>query len=81
VEVEFTSLPPVSTPSEVAVVNGSAAGAAGSPMEARLEKRLGGHAEFDRFSTHLLDLDDAAMKRVYALHNLAQKFSPEAEAS
>jgi anti-sigma factor RsiW len=80
VEVEFTSLPPVSAPSEVAAVNGSAAGAAGSPMEARLEKRLGGHAEFDRFSTQLLDLDDAAMKRVYALHNLAQKFSPEAEA-
>jgi len=80
VEVEFTSLPPVSALSEVAAVNGSAAGAAGSPMEARLEKRLGGHAEFDRFSTQLLDLDDAAMKRVYALHNLAQKFSPEAEA-
>ena len=80
VEVEFTSLPPVSAPSEVAAVNGSAAGAAGSPMETRLEKRLGGHAEFDRFSTQLIDLDDAAMKRVYALHNLAQKFSPDAEA-
>ena len=80
VEVEFTSLPPVSAPSEVAAAGGSAAGAAGSPMETRLEKRLGGHAEFDRFSTQLIDLDDAAMKRVYALHNLAQKFSPEAEA-
>jgi len=80
VEVEFTSLPPVSAPSEVAAVNGSAAGAAGSPMETRLEKRLGGHAEFERFSTQLIDLDDAAMKRVYALHNLAQKFSPDAEA-
>jgi hypothetical protein len=80
VEVEFTSLPPVSAPLEAATVGGSAAGAAGSPMEARLEKRLGGHAEFDRFSTQLLDLDDAAMKRVYALHNLAQKFAPEAEA-
>jgi hypothetical protein len=80
VEVEFTWLPPVSAPSEVAAVNGSSAGAAGSPMETRLEKRLGGHAEFERFSTQLLDLDDAAMKRVYALHNLALKFSPEAEA-
>jgi len=80
VEVEFTSLPPVSATSEVAAASGSAAGATGSPMEARLEKRLGGHAEFDRFSTQLLDLDDAAMKRVYALHNLAQKFSPDAEA-
>ena len=80
VEVEFTSLPPVSAPSQVAALSGSAAGVAGSPMETRLEKHLGGHAEFDRFSTQLLDLDDAAMKRVYALHNLAQRFSPEAEA-
>ncbi len=48
-------------------------------MESRLEKHLGGHAEFDRFSAHLQDLLDASMKRVYALHNLAQKFSPQDE--
>ncbi|HUB79873.1 MAG TPA: zf-HC2 domain-containing protein [Bryobacteraceae bacterium] len=81
VEVAFTSLPPSPTPTVVSAPNGSAAGAVNSPMQARLEKQLGGHAGFDRFSTQLLDLDDAAMQRVYALHRLAQKFSPEDEAS
>jgi hypothetical protein len=51
-----------------------------SAMQSRLEKQLGGHAEFERFSTQLVDLDDGAMQRVYALRRLAQKFSPEAEA-
>ena len=49
-------------------------------MQLRMEKYLGSHAEFDRFSTQLLDLDDLAMQRVYALRRLAQKFPPEAEA-
>jgi anti-sigma factor RsiW len=79
VEVEFTQLNPAAVPAQPAVGAGSVGGAA-SPMETRLEKQLGGHAEFDRFSTELTDLADAAMKRVYALHNLAQKFSPEDEA-
>ena len=80
VKVEFTSLSPVSVPATAAPSGSPAAGAATSPMESRIEKRLGGHAEFDRFSTQLLDLDDAAMKQVYALHSLSQKFSPEEEA-
>lgn len=50
------------------------------PSRQAFEKHFGGHAEFDRFSTQLLDLDDAAMQRVYALHRLAQKFSPDDEA-
>jgi hypothetical protein len=49
-------------------------------MGQRLEKQLGGHAEFDRFSTQVLDLDEAAMQRVYALRRLAQKFPAEQEA-
>jgi anti-sigma factor RsiW len=79
VDVEFTSLPPVSVPSTMAAASGSATGGAVSPLAARIEKHLGGHAEFDRFSTQLLDLDDAAMQRVYALRRLAQKFPPEDE--
>jgi hypothetical protein len=80
VEVEFTSLAPVSVPATAASTSTSTASTTVSAMESRLEKQLGGHAEFDRFSTQLLDLDDAAMKQVYALHNLSQKFSPEDEA-
>jgi hypothetical protein len=79
VEVEFTSSAPVSAATEMGRANGSAAGAAMSPMEGRLEKHLGGHAEFDRFSTQLQDLDDAAMQRVFALRRLAQKFPAEDE--
>jgi hypothetical protein len=79
VEVEFTQANPAAVPPQSAVVAGPVGGSTASPMETRLEKQLGGHAEFDRFSSQLADLDEAAMKRVYALHNLAQKFSPEDE--
>jgi len=80
VEVAFTSAAPAAAPPELAAASGSAAGAAPSATTERLEKHLGGHAEFDRFSTQLLDLDDAAIERAYALHRLAQTFPPEDEA-
>jgi anti-sigma factor RsiW len=80
VEVEFSPSRPATVPAETAVAGGGVASAPASPMQARLEKHLGGHAEFDRFSTQLLDLNEAAMQRVYALHRLSQKISPEDEA-
>jgi len=81
VQVEFTELKPAAAAASVAPANaGSSVGPTVSPMEARLQKELGGHAEFDRFSSQFLDLDDVAMQRVYALHRLAQKFSAEDEA-
>jgi hypothetical protein len=79
VEVEFSPASTTAVPPEAAVAAGPG-GAASSPMQARLEKHLGGHAEFDRFSTQVLDLDEAAMQRVYALRRLAQKISPQDEA-
>jgi hypothetical protein len=80
VEVDFSPSHPVAIPPETAVAGGSAGSPSASPVGASLEKHLGSHAEFDRFSTQLLDLDDAAMQRVYALRRLAQKFSPAEEA-
>jgi anti-sigma factor RsiW len=81
VDVEFSPTQSATVPPEaVAGSGGTAAGNVASPFQARLEKQLGGHAEFDRFSAELLDLDDLAMQRVYALRRLAQKFSPEMEA-
>jgi len=80
VELEFTSLQPVAISPQTAIAAGAAASAPASPVEARLEQHLGGHAQFDRFSTQLLDLDEAAMQRVFALRNLAQKFPPADEA-
>jgi anti-sigma factor RsiW len=79
VEVEFSPTKPALAPSETAA-SGGAAGIPVSQLQTRLEKQLGGHAEFDRFSTQLLDLDELAMQRVYALRSLAEKFPPAAEA-
>jgi hypothetical protein len=79
VEVAFTAVPPATMPAQIAA-SAAASGTVVSPMEAGIEKHLGGHAEFDRFSTELQTDLEAAMSRVYALHNLAQKF-PLAEES
>ena len=81
VEVEFAPPSPAAAPPETgATIAGTASAAPVSPLETRLEKQLGGHAELDRFSTQVLDLDEAAMQRVYALRRLAEKFSPQEEA-
>jgi len=44
-----------------------------------LEAKLGGHAEFESFTSRLLDRNEAAMARAYALRRLAQQFPPQAE--
>jgi anti-sigma factor RsiW len=46
---------------------------------ARLEQRLGGRPQFERFSGQVMDWSEAVMARVYALHNLAQQFPAEKE--
>jgi hypothetical protein len=50
-----------------------------SPMQTRLEAQLGGHGQFENFSSQLLDRQEAAMARVYALHRLATEFPANAE--
>ena len=80
VELEFSPSLPATVPQETVEAGGSIANMPVSPMQARLQKQLGGHAEFERFSTQLLDLDEAAMQRVYAIRRMAQKFSPDDEA-
>ena len=49
-------------------------GAKPSGIQARVEQHLGGRAEFERFSGHLLDTMDDAMARAYALRALSQRF-------
>lgn len=74
VEVQFDSLQPAAIPPQAAL---SSAGGTATPrpvIQSRVEQQLGGHAEFERFSAQILDSDEDAMKRVYALHSLAQKF-------
>jgi hypothetical protein len=48
-------------------------------LQARIEERLGGRPQFERFSGQLLDWTDAAMARAYALRRLAQEFGPASE--
>jgi hypothetical protein len=55
------------------------AGSAPPPFQARLEERLGGRPQFERFSSQLLDGSEAAMARAYALGRLAQQFPPDVE--
>lgn len=50
-----------------------------SPMQNRLEAQLGGHGQFETFSSQLLDRQEAAMARIYALHRLATEFPADAE--
>jgi hypothetical protein len=43
-------------------------------IQTRLEKQLGGRAAFERFSTHVLDGNEAAMSHAYALRSVAERF-------
>ena len=48
-----------------------------STYPARIEQRLGGRPQFERFSGQILDWTDSAMSRAYALRRLAQQFPRE----
>jgi hypothetical protein len=54
----------------------TAAPPAAPRLESRLETLAGGHAQWEDFSSALLDGNEAAMARAYALRRLAQQFSP-----
>lgn len=65
-------------PPETPAIRDSA-GSAPPPFQARLEERLGGRPQFERFSSQLLDGSEAVMSRAHALRRLAQEFPPEVE--
>jgi len=61
----------------IPVADGNAAPAVPPPaprLEARLEALAGGHAQWEELSSRLLDANEAAMARAYALRGLAQRF-------
>lgn len=49
-------------------------------FQTRLEQQLGGRAELERFSSRVLDWNEAAMAHAYALRSLAQRFPAESQA-
>jgi hypothetical protein len=46
-----------------------------------VEQQVGGRAEFERFSSQVLDRNEMMMARAYALRSLAQRFPAENEAA
>jgi hypothetical protein len=64
---------PIQSPPESAAVSTP------QPAPGLLQQKLGGIAQFERFRSTLLDQNDAAMARAYALRRLAQEFPPDAE--
>jgi hypothetical protein len=66
---------PASRPAaEPAPTRDAAVPAGKSTDQARIEQRLGGRPQFERFSGQLLDWTESALGRAYALHRLAQQF-------
>ncbi len=84
VSVDFAN--PAAVSSGEPATSGAAAaadapgGTPGSKNQARLVQQLGGRAEFERFSSQILDASDAAMSRAYALRLLAQRVPASNEA-
>jgi hypothetical protein len=56
---------PTAPPAQAPVLN---------PYEARLEAQIGGKASADKFVSQILEWNEAAMARAYALRALAQRF-------
>jgi hypothetical protein len=80
VEVRFSE--PAAPPSAAGPPDaGTSRPAPVAGVRARIEHQLGGRVEFERFGAQLLDWNEAAMARAYALGALAGRFPAAAEAS
>jgi Putative zinc-finger len=79
VEVQFAESPAVSPASPATTLSAPTAPPTATAMQSRLEAQLGGRTQFETFSAQLLDNQEAAMARIYALRRLASEFTPEAE--
>jgi hypothetical protein len=53
--------------------------AARVPLQAEMEKAVGGRVAFEKFANRVLELSEAAMARAHALRNLAERFPSSAE--
>jgi hypothetical protein len=79
VRFDDPAFPASATPVPSEPATRDAAGPEKSTYAARIEERLGGRPQFERFSSSVLDWTDSAMTRAYALRRLAQQFSAAAE--
>jgi hypothetical protein len=74
VAVRFEEPAPAGTPEGAAVPPVAPPVEKSGGFQSRVEQQLGGRAEFERFSAQLLDFQEGAMARAYALRALAQRF-------
>jgi len=79
VRFDDPAFPAGATPVQSEPAARDAAGPEKSTYPARIEERLGGRPQFERFSSSVLDWTESAMTRAYALRRLAQQFSAAAE--
>jgi len=73
------AFPASATPAQSEPAARDAAGPDKATYPARIEERLGGRPQFERFSSSVLEWTDSAMTRAYALRRLAQQFPAAAE--
>jgi hypothetical protein len=78
VELRFPEAAVLSQPAPPLPSTG-AAPVAPPAVASRLEEALGGHVRFESFSAELLDRQETAMARVYAIRRLAVEFPPQVE--
>ena len=81
VTVDFNEPAAAAEPPQPAEPDIAAGGGPTPAVQTRIEKQLGGHAAFERFSNRLLDRKEAMLAQAYALADLARRFPAGAEAS
>jgi hypothetical protein len=79
VRFDDPTFPASATPVQSEPAARDAAGPEKAIYAARIEERLGGRPQFERFSSSVLDWTDSAMARAYALSRLAKQFPVTAE--
>jgi hypothetical protein len=81
VEVAFSDPGAAPTPPQAAAPELAPVFSPAPRLQTSLEQQLGGRAELERFSSRVLDWNEAAMSRAYALRSLAQRFPAGSEAA
>jgi len=81
VQVEFSEPSAAAAPEAPALSAPASGGVSPAAMQARMERQLGGHAEFEKFSSQVLDRSESLMARAYALRALAQRFPAGSESA
>jgi len=76
VQIQFSD-PATTAATDAAVPDTPASPAKPSAIQSRVEQQIGGHAEFERFSSQILDRNEAMMARAYALRIMAERYPTE----